>query len=385
MNASAALTCRVVEDMEGWTPLQPHWDELLLSSAHSTPWQSFDFLTQWWRHMADSNRLRLFVVERDGRPCMILPLQISTWPWLPGIPVYILEPIGMIMDVNRPRFALGPHDPEAYACALGEIWRRRAEWHFIRIDEKPAEDPEVAVLRGFATAHDLRFRQAFSHVCPYLDLDQPWESYLHKRSSRMRKNLRAAQRRLEALGPVSLRSFESPAEVERGFDIVLGLYGRSWKLKKKVEHNESEGYRRFYRGLLESMSRLGRTRIFALYCGERPVAATIAFTSGSTYYSAQIVHDAEFGHCSPGTLLEAHELEGLMRERRYKTYDFLGSFLNNKLRWTDTATPTTHVFVMHRSMVNFIVDTYYFRLKPRIKPPLVRLLAKLRKRRTAGA
>jgi len=384
-DVSANLTCRVVDDMEGWVALRPDWEELLTSSAQSTPWQSWEFLTHWWRHMADTNLLRLFVVERDARPCMILPLQIAKWPWLPGVPVYMLEPIGMIMDVNRPRLALGAHDSEAYACALAEIWRRRAEWHFIRLDEKPADDPEVAVLREFAAARGLKFRQGFSHVCPYLDLNQPWETYLKKRSARLRKNLRAAQRRLESLGPVSLHSFQSPEEVERGFEVVLGLYKRSWKLKKQVEHNESEGYQRFYRGLLESMARLGRARILALYCGERPVAATIALTRGTTYYSAQIVHDIEFAHCSPGTLLEAFELEGLMKERRYETYDFLGSFLNNKLRWTDTATPTTHVFVMHRSMVNFIVDTYYFRLKPRIKPPLVRLLAKLRKRRTPGA
>jgi CelD/BcsL family acetyltransferase involved in cellulose biosynthesis len=377
MSASASITCRVVDDMEGWNALQPHWERLLTDSPHSTPWQSWEFLSNWWRNMAEGNRLRLFVVERDARPCLILPLQISTWPWLPGIPVRMLEPIGMIMDVNRPRFALGAPEPEAYDCALAEIWQRRAEWHLIRIDEKPTDDPEVALLRRFAADHGLMFRQGFSHVCPYLDLDQPWESYLKTRSVRLRKNLRAAHRRLIALGPVTLRDFMSKEEIAQGFDVVLGLYGRSWKLKKKVEHNESAGYRNFYRGVLDSMAQRGRARILALYCGERAVAATIAFTNGSTYHSAQIVHDVEFAQCSPGTLLEAFELERLMNERRFKTYDFLGSFLNNKLRWTDTATPTTHVFVMHRSLANLIIDTYYFRLKPRVKPPLLRLLAKL--------
>ena len=49
--------------------------------------------------------LRIFVVERGGVPCLVLPMQIAQWKRLPGLPVRLLEPIGMVMDVNRPRLA----------------------------------------------------------------------------------------------------------------------------------------------------------------------------------------------------------------------------------------------------------------------------------------
>lgn len=376
--AEPKLSCRVVESLDDWIPLRDPWDELLLQSPDSTPWQSWDFLTSWWRHLAKDNRLLIVVVERDGQPCLILPLQIATWKWMPGVPVHMLEPIGMIMDVNRPRFALGVPDAAALACALDEVWRRHDEWDLIRIDEKTEDHPEIALLRDFAARHDLHFRNAFSHLCPYLALDQTWESYLKKRSSRLRKNLRGARNRLESLGKVSLRSFQTALEIEDGLQVVLGLHQRSWKRKKKVEHSESESYQQFYRDWLLSQAPRGRTQILALYCDEQPVAATIAFNDGTTYYSAQIVHDANFGHCSPGTLLEAAELEHLMLEQRFAKYDFLGSFLNNKMRWTDTATRTTHVFVMQRSVRNVIIDTYYFRLKPFVKPRLLALIHRIR-------
>ena len=80
--------------------------------------------------------LRVVVVERDGVPCMILPLQISLWPWLRMVPVRILEPVGSIMDVNRPRIALGPWDDAAFECALEAIWTLRNEWETLRVDEK---------------------------------------------------------------------------------------------------------------------------------------------------------------------------------------------------------------------------------------------------------
>lgn len=378
-SVTEALTCRVVEHPDEWQSLRSCWDELLRLTPDFTPWQSWDFLNHWWRHLSTGLRLRIFVVERAGEPCLILPLQISTWSWLPGLPIHMLEPIGSIMDVNRPRIALGRPDPAAYQCAFQEIWRRRHEWHLARIDEKSADDDELPMLRQFANDRDLMFRHSFSHLCPYLDLRQSWEKYLSDRGSKLRKNLRASRRRLEALGQVSLDSYESVPDVAIGLDIVFELHSRSWKLKKRIEHSKSTAYRNFYRAWLASQAQRNQARILVLRCGDRPVAATIAFMRGTTYYSAQIVHDSDFGHCSPGTLLESMELEGLMREQRFEKYDFLGSFLNNKMRWTETAIPTNHVFVMRRMLRNLIIDTYYFRLKPWVKPRLLQLATKLRR------
>jgi CelD/BcsL family acetyltransferase involved in cellulose biosynthesis len=377
--ADDPLYCRVIEDLQGWQSVRADWDKLLDLSPGCTPWQSWDFLTYWWRHLSTGLRLRIFVVERAGRPCLILPLQISTWSWLPGLPVHMLEPIGSIMDVNRPRIALGRPDRAAYECAFQEIWRRRQEWHLARIDEKSADDDELPMLRQFAVDRHLMFRQSFSHLCPYLDLRQSWETHLNDLGSKLRKNLRASRRRLEALGKVSLNTYETVPDVAIGLGIVFDLHSRSWKLKKKIEHSKSTAYRDFYRCWLESQAQRNQTRILVLRCGDRPVAATIAFMRGTTYYSAQIVHDAEFGHCSPGTLLESMELEGLMREQRFEKYDFLGSFLNNKMRWTQTAIPTNHVFVMRKLLRNLIIDAYYFRLKPWIKPRLLSLMARLKR------
>lgn len=380
MTPAADLACRIVTDWQGWEPLRPHWDALLQASPSSTPWQSWDFLTNRWRHVREDNRLRIFVVERHSVPCLIVPLQISTWDWPAGAGVRMLEPIGMSMDVNRPRFALGLPDPDAYACALEAIWRTRHEWHLIRIDEKLDQDPEVEHLREFAREHRLMFRQPFSHLCPYLDLRQDWNAYLGAKSNRLRKNLRAARRRLETLGAVSLRSYRTPAEIETAFDIVLALHEQSWKRRNKVEYSDSAGYRHFYRAWLQSMAVRDRARILVLLCNDRPVAATVAFMDETTYYSAQIVHDAEFKACSPGTLLEALEIEQLMKEQHFTTYDFLGSFLNNKLRWTDTAHATMQVFVMQHGPRNWLIDGYHLRLKPRFKPKLLKLWDKVRKR-----
>ncbi len=357
----------MLTDPAAFEQLRPWWDALLSASDEHTPWQSWDYVSHWWRHMSRGKYLRLFVVERRGAPCLILPLQVSTRFQMLGLPVRMLEPIGMIMYVNRPRLAIGPADAGAYRCALEHIWGMRRDWNLIRLDEKPLDDPEVTLLRSFAEERGLLYRDIFSHVCPYLDLRQSWSSYLQSRGSKMRKNLRAARRRLERMGAVRVRSFESPVEVEAAYDIILRLHRKSWKRWRRIEHGHSRGYQQFFRAWLASRVQRARARILVLFCADRPVAATVAIMDRGTYYSAQIVYDRAFSACSPGTLLESIELEELMTNQKFEMYDFLGAFLRNKLRWTTTARPTALVFVMQRSWRNRLIDTYYFYAKPRVK------------------
>ncbi len=53
--------------------------------------------------------------------------------------------------------------------------------------------------------------------------------------------------------------------------------------------------------------------------------------------------------------------------------DFLGAFLNNKLRWTGTARSTSLVFLFRPSLRALVIECYYFRAKPAIKTLLRRL------------
>lgn len=370
---SGELSCRVLERGSDWETTKPWWDRLLDESDYSTPWQSWDYLSAWWHNLGKGKQLRIFVVERNGVPILAMPLQISIRFEMIGVPTRMIEPVGMIMDVNRPRLALGRSDAAAYERALQELWCRRHEWDLLRIDEKAHGDREVLFLEDFSRKNGLWYRNIFSHLCPWLDLQQTWADYLANRGKRLRKNLKAGRRKLESMGTVRLQRYESPDEVESAYEFVLALHQKSWKHRKRVEHSQSPAYQAFYRRWLIKMASRGCARILILFCNHQPVAAAIAFMHGSTYHAAQIVHDADFNAVSPGTLIESLELEGLMTEGRYTTYDFLGAFLNNKMRWTDTAIETSLIFVMQPSLRTGVVDGYYFRLKPWVKSSLRRI------------
>jgi CelD/BcsL family acetyltransferase involved in cellulose biosynthesis len=202
------------------------------------------------------------------------------------------------------------------------------------------------------------------HRCPTLDISLSWSDYLATRSAKLRKNLRNSQRRLESLGTLTLARYQTPQEVARGLEVLLEVGARSWKQEARLGLGQSKEYRDFYRAFVTGRAAIGAARVYALLLNGKPIAATIAFTQGSTYYSAQIVHDAQYDSHSPGTLLESMELQELMQEQRFKTYDFLGAALANKRRWTDTMTDTNRALLLGAGLRSRLFDAYYFGIKP---------------------
>lgn len=366
MTRAGPLSARIVTDARGWEALQPWWDTLLEASTDSTPWQSWDYLWCWWRNLGGDKELRIIVVESAGVPVMIFPLQLTRETMI-GVPTRILEPITMMWDVNRPRFALGAPDMQVFRLGLDALWSIREEWDALRIEELPIGDPQAQELKALAERRGLWFRDVLSSVCPYLSLEQSWDTFLRTRSTRLRKNLRASLRKLEADGAVHLEVSETPEDVVRAFDVATSLHRRSWKRRKHVGLSLSVQYREFFRAFLLNQATKGRARVLTLWAADRPVAATIAFLHLDTYFSTEIVHDAAFARCSPGTLLESFELERLMQARQYRSYDFLGRFLSNKQRWTEQARITHRVYVFRPSLRTWALDLHYFRAKPAVK------------------
>jgi CelD/BcsL family acetyltransferase involved in cellulose biosynthesis len=362
---TADLSCDVLHDGDAWERVREAWEPLRAMTPEATPWQRWDFLSGWWRsQQAERRRLCLVVVARAGVPRLILPLQISRAP--ATVALRWLEPLGMPDDINRPRLGIGPLDRDAYRLAFDRLWAMRRYWDGLRVDERRAEEADVEFLREFAAERGASFRAEPLHPCPYLSLETDWASYIATRGVRLRKNLRAARRKLDARGPWSLQCFESAAEMPAGYALLLDVQERSWKATHGIGLSLSGDYRRFYGEYVRSLAACGAARILVLRSGARPVAATLAVMEGETYYSAMIAHDAEFDDCSPGTLLEALELEALMTERRFRRYDFLGAALANKRRWTDAAIDTSRLVVLPPGPLAWLYESWIYGIRPRV-------------------
>ncbi len=225
-------------------------------------------------------------------------------------------------------------------------------------------------------------------ICPYLSFDASWEDLLNTKSRKFRQNLKASRRKLQALGTLDYSSNNQWPELDTCFEQYKVLEGKSWKQAKKVGINRDVSYSSFYYALAHKFSGNKNFTFRILTLDENPIAATFGLIHNNQFYSLHIVYDPEFRKYSPGTLLESMELEECIN-RGFREYDFLGGFLNNKLRWTKQYRETTELFIYRKDLRLRLVFFIYFVAKPGLKTllnktglkePFFNYIEKLKKR-----
>ena len=352
----------LVREERDWEALAPVWDRLLLAVPGHTVFQTYEYQRLWWRHFGSDNDLFIVLLVRDHQIRGIAPLQIGTVKeygrWLRRLAF-----IGSRWEVDRPRL-LFPAEEGTLTRALVAFLAARADrWDFLDFHEQPADSASLAALeRAFRSAGYLVGRTRDSD-CAYLPLAGTWAGFLAGKSQTFRKNIKTAGRRL---GEVEYRVYDTPAEVAQQLEVYRGIEARSWKSGEGVGMSRDDAYFEFYREMAE---RFGKARAFVirmLRVGGKPVAGTFGLAHDGVFYSLQIAHDAEFSRSSPGTYLEALEMEQCYREG-FREYEFLGGFLSNKSRWTSSYRFTAQLHVYRRTPFFLALYAVVFGLKPRIK------------------
>lgn len=371
----AELRVQLVTDEAAWDRLAADWDRLLERIDGHTALQTHRFLRSWWRHHGDGMTPWIVTVTRDGHLAGIAPLQrVSRRIW--GRRYRVLELLGMPNELDRPTLLVAPGDSAALDALLATIAARSADWDLMQLDEIETASPVITALQRWAARHRWWCRARDFHPCPILEKDgASWQDYLARRSARFRKRLRQARKRLETAGAVS---YALADETQSGASVVQADAGtlvaqffdverRSWKADKGLAAGEDARYRAFCHELLTDSTAPWQGHAIALRVDGTPIAATFGISMGGVYYSLQIAHDRAWDRYSPGTVLEAFEMEWFFDHPALRRYEFLGGDVFNKRRWTRTAIATSQVFVRQPGVHIALKDLSRFYLRPALK------------------
>lgn len=200
-----------------------------------------------------------------------------------------------------------------------------------------------AVVEGFG--RHLALYGGESRVRCQASLDDGIDGYLQRRSREHRRNLRQADRHVEALeDPLTydIADTAAPASVTRRLHAVEML---SWK-GLDGSGIESPDMARLYEQLVTALSTRGALRcVFVRQRGE-DVGFILGGVLGDTYRGLQISFVENVRTLSIGNLLQWHEIQRSCAEG-LRTYD-LGMDIAYKRRWAESQFETTSVIAVRR-------------------------------------
>ena len=91
---SATVTDAWVGDELSFWELEPEWNELLQTSESNCLFLTWEWLSTWWKHLADDRRLAILALRCGGELAAVAPCYVRPADWQRVRPVPVMEFLG---------------------------------------------------------------------------------------------------------------------------------------------------------------------------------------------------------------------------------------------------------------------------------------------------
>ena len=302
-------------------------------TADCTPFQTFDWLDTWQRHIGTRERVTPAIVvgRHGGAVAFILPLAVH-----PGRFTRRLTFLGQdLCDYNAP--LLAPEFPDAAGADFRAIWRDIGallqSMPALRHDTVVlAKMPEtVGAQKNPLLCLDVRLNASGAYETA---LGADWEQfYTAKRSSATRRRDRTKLKRLGEMGEVRFADPKDGSEIAATLDLLIAQKGKSFARMGVANMFARAGYTAFFHEIATQRSLVHISR---LDVGPTWAALNLGLTFRDCYYHILASYDdGEVSRFGPGAA-HLRELLRLATERGMKRFDFTIGDEPYKRDWCET-------------------------------------------------
>ncbi|MFN3726166.1 MAG: GNAT family N-acetyltransferase [Allosphingosinicella sp.] len=216
-----------------------------------------------------------------------------------------------------------------------------ADGYFVRaLPEKMRADLQAPGLRCFV-------RQSYPRY--YARLDQGFDTWFAALSANSRSGLKRKRRRLEEAsgGALDVRQYSRPGEVGEFFAHAREVSAETYQEKLLDAGLPADALPE-----MRALAERGEMRGWLLFLDERPIAYLYAPAQGRTLLYAHLGYRAEFGHLSPGSVLQFEAMRMLMEEGAFAYFDFTEGDGQHKRQFASASVPSHDLLLVRDTLGN---------------------------------
>src|ERR1700733_397147 len=352
------ISFEVLEGRNAIRQYFPQWEELLGSGSHesslSIPW------TEALLHSYIEGSLSLIVLTDSAGIAGLVPLYVKETK-RHGMSLLTLSPVAEHFNTHSD-LLLRDSSTELTEALLKAVFSLRVKWDVFRINRLVVGHP---LLESLESVLNSKFHYAYrvqsEEPSFFIKVGNSKDEYPKAVSGKFRHNLRSYLNKLRSAGEVSFLSIRELQDFDKAFDTILRIEEASWKHKHGTGISSTEKSRRFYKELCLGELKYGRLRVAMLYLNGTPIAYEMGLVNGKKYYSVHGSYDEGYKKSSPGIVLLAQCIDGLIQEG-IEELDFFGEPFEWQQNWTDK-------YRWHKSILiyNRTVKAKCFQLVTRLK------------------
>jgi CelD/BcsL family acetyltransferase involved in cellulose biosynthesis len=300
-----------------------HWDKL--QTYLDAPVAKFDWILSCVENLLEKSSLYIPVASDGTQPVAIAPLV------KPNGFFGAVQQIGVSRHGEPADFLY--KDAASLDLLTHVLSSGRIPLLLMRI---PEESPVIQALeKAYKGKAFINLRPQVG--CPFIEVQANEEQVLNSLPSRLRSDLRRAQRKAETLGEITfeMHAPASLAELTPVWNESLRVEAAGWKGRSHTALAEDQNMASFFLSYADRACQQGILRIYFMRIGGQVVAMQIAIEASDRLWLLKIGYDEDYAKCSPGMLLMLETLQYAAR-KGLASYEFLGAAKDWTRRWTKT-------------------------------------------------
>lgn len=319
-----------VEDSPTFERLKEEWTELLAQSDSDCFFLTWEWLYSWWKHLAQSRKLCLLTVRKQGRLVAIAPLTLALFSEGRLLPFPRLEFLGtgevgsdyldLIIRRGEGKYVLPVLvdylNQQPFPLFLSQLQRHRCS--------------ALQLVPPLAELGWDSFEQR-TGFCPFIDLaGHSWSSYLATLGADHRYNLKRRMRQLARSFEVRFEQAECEGQRREFLATLIRLNRLRWRSRGEAFHTPE--LISFHDELSRLALERGWLRLFVLYLDGKSAASLYGFFYRSCFLFYQSGFDPAFSKYSVGLVSMGLAIEQALEEEANE-YDLLHGDEPYKFLW----------------------------------------------------
>jgi CelD/BcsL family acetyltransferase involved in cellulose biosynthesis len=339
-------TIEEIHHVETLVEYREVWNRLLDQTPQAHFFQSWDWLVAYWKYFQADQQLRVFLHQEGGRLIGIVPLVVRREKTRVGRIRVLTYPLDEWGSVYGP---IGPEPCQNLQAALERLRHSRRDWDLLELrwvgpeDEANGRTRQAMESAGFRPIRTVWNQTA---VVELANGQAGWERYVAQRSAKWRTNLRTAEKKLAALGPLEYIRYRPLGETAGQADPRWDLYEACYQIAHRSWQSSSETgttlchpeVRDFLRQVHVAAARLGAVDINLLYVGGRPAAFLYNYVWQGRVYGLRRGFDPQVAQAGTGNFLLAQAIRDSFL-RNDVQYDLGVGSLETKRTWMTRLMP----------------------------------------------
>lgn len=337
------MLVELIDTIEGLKSLEKVWRGLWEEDPSADIFSSFDWFMNWWEHFGNETDLATFVVHKgddlvaiDGskprlnllfvsdsnKTAGIVPLILIRGQWRHLPARLLLSPLNN--HASRSGWLLSTHQHKALSAIVKYLVRSQS-WDIIILDGIAHQSKFIHRFQDVSSKAGLYGYSDLPWSHSYISLEGGWERYIKGKSENFRRTLHRAEKALEKVGHISVRSYEGTDMADAGMKVFLEIDSESWKAEKGESIAVHQSLGAYYIDMARRFAKNNQYHLWSLDIQNEPAAAFLCLKNNHEVYTIKSSYKKKFAsnNRSPSFVLLARILQEVSKTG-FDGVDFFG-------------------------------------------------------------